>query len=43
MFLAHFAHWGHSELMEMNTRELHYWHIEAVNLYNKLNKNAEGS
>lgn len=42
MFLAHFSGWQHSELMEMQLGELHFWHTEAVKLHNKLNKTTDG-
>ncbi len=42
MFLAHFAHWSYSDIMEMPTHEIYYWHNEAVKLHKKIH-DAKGS
>lgn len=42
MFTAHVSGWQHSELMEMEPEELHFWYNEAVKLHNKLNRSSDG-
>lgn len=37
MFLAHFAGWQYSELMEMSSKELSFWAIEAIKLHKEMN------
>ena len=42
MFLAHFSNTPIPSLMEMDARELNFWHVEAVSLHNKLNRPPDG-
>jgi hypothetical protein len=37
MFLAHFSHFGYTDLMNMSFAELEIWYCAAVNSHNHLN------
>lgn len=42
MFLAHFSNTPLNVLMDMDGKEVIYWHVEAVKLHNKLNTPSNG-
>ena len=41
MFLAHFVNEPLSSLFEWTLDEIHYWHIEAVKVHNRLNESVD--